>query len=266
MTTIAVTYIHERGYVRFVVEGAPAGYTVKRRDADGALTTMPGFETDAWLSGGAGYGEDYQPPIGADSEYVVVPVASAFDDGTAVAGSVTTPGNEAWLRDVAHPVLARSVVVVSTGEEVEPIQQTVYAIAGRRLSNVVHDVRNGRRGTVTLLIRDAYERQAIEALLATGNPLLLSMCVDKGWAPCMMAISSAGFTRLTNRAVWTLALDYLEVADPWIGAVNRIGDPLWEDIRNGRPHTGTEVDTPVTWAWVQSNFGNWLSVAAGQRH
>lgn len=263
---LTLTYITERGYVRFQVTGMTAGTTLFRVGANDVLEPIYGYTTDTWHQpGGTGLGQDYRPPLGELVRYVVAPVGTKTlpPNPTAIA-SVLVPGNQAWLRDVAQPSLSYQVHVIDTGTENEPVRQYVYEVSGRRLPLVVHDVRLGRRGTAQLFVPSAADRRAIEALLASGRPLLLNICSSKLWAPCMMAIGSAAFTRWGKTDRWTLSLDYIEVDSPTVDTPAPDAAPVWQDVKDGRPpHTGDP--SPVTWQWVKNAFTIWVNVASGTR-
>jgi hypothetical protein len=263
---IDADWIDEYGYVQLAVRGAPAAYTVKRLDQYGTtLIPIPGYEDSTWISGGAGYAEDYRPPLGVTVTWVVAPVGATADAPAYVRATLTTPGGYGWLRDVSNPVLARRLTVADTGDESLPAYQHVYDISGRRLPLVVHDVREGRRGSVVLVVPDRDERRALEGLLATGNPLLLSMCSDLVWQSCMMAVGDAVFSRIEGRAAqWLLRLDYIEVDDPLRMAGQRIVSVTWADVIAGYPkQPGDPV--PVTWQWVPLSFADWLALVLGNR-
>jgi len=263
-TTLTVQWKGDYGYVQFDVREAPAGYTVKRV-ATGAtnLVPIPGFEDSVWISAGAGYGEDYRPPLGTLVTWVLCPVAATADNPAYVRASLTTPA-QAWLRDVSHPQASRQVTVVNTDDEQLPAYMHVYDISGRRLPLVVHDVRQGRRGSVVLHLPSRTARDGIESLLATGNPLLLTLCHDVGFAPCMMAIGEATFARDGTKAAWFCRFDYIEVDDPLRMAGDRIVDVTWQDVVNGYPQRPGDP-SPVTWDWVVQSFPDWLSLIGGNR-
>lgn len=263
--SLTVAWVAAYGYVRFEVRDAPAGYTVKRVAlGTSSLMPIPGYEDSTWLDGsGAGYGEDYRPPLGATVTWVVCPVDATADNAAYTRASLTTPA-EAWLRDVAQPQTSRRVVCVNTDDESLPAYQHVYDISGRRLPLVVHDIRQGRRGSVLLHVVGIAERNALEALLATGNPLLLTLCAYVGWAPCMMAIGDAEFARIADTAAWWLRFDYVEVDDPLRMAGDRVVAVTWSDVVNGYPQQPGDP-VPVTWSWVTLSFLDWLALIGGTR-
>lgn len=261
---LTVTWEQSYGYVRFEVTAAPAGYTVKRIQLGStALVAIPGFEDSAWVSGGAGYGEDYRPPLGATVTWVVCPVDATVDNPAYVRASAVTPA-EAWLRDVSLPSLSRQVTVVNTDDESLPAYQHIYDISGRRLPLVVHDIRQGRHGSVMLAVDGIADRYALEQLLATGNPLLLALCAEVGWAACMMAVGDAVFARRGTAPQWFLRLDYVEVDDPLRMAAERVTEVTWTDVIAGYPQRPGDP-SPVTWSWVTLSFVDWLALVGGNR-
>lgn len=263
--SLTVAWQSDYGYIRFEVRSAPAGYTVKRVALGSTqLMPIPGYEDSSWLDAtGAGYGEDYRPPLGATITWVLCPVDATADDPAYVRASATTPP-EAWLRDVAQPQTSRRVTCLNTDDESLPAYQHVYDISGRRLPLVVHDIRQGRRGSVLLHVEGIAERNALEALLATGNPLLLTLCVQVGWVPCMMAVGDAEFARIGEAAAWNLRFDYVEVDDPLRMAGDRVVAVTWSDVINGYPQQPGDP-SPVTWSWVTLSYVDWLSLIGGNR-
>jgi len=264
--SLTVAWQEAYGYVRFEVRDAPAGYTVKRV-ATGAtnLIPIPGFEDSTWIdpADGAGYGEDYRPPLGTTVTWVICPVAATADNPAYTRASTTTPA-EAWLRDVGQPETSRQVTVVNTDDEGLPAYQHIYDISGRRLPLVVHDIRQGRHGSVILAVEDTGDRADLERLLATGNPLLLTLCVDVGFTPCMMAIGDATFARRGTAAKWFLRFDYVEVDDPLRMTIDRVVAVTWTDVINGYPQRPGDP-SPVTWSWVNLSYLDWLALTGGNR-
>lgn len=262
--SLDTAWVDDYGYVHFEVRAAPAGYTVKRVQGGGSLLPIPGFEDSVWLDGsGAGYGEDYRPPLGATVTWVLCPVAATADNPAYVRDTTLTP-SQAWLRDVGKPQTSRRVNVAETPDESLPAYQHVYDISGRRLPMVVHDIRQGRHGSVVLYLASPAERLDIEALLYTGNPLLLTMCEETGFAPCMMAIGDAAFNRDKTKGAWFARLDYVEVDDPLRMAGDRVAVSTWTDVINGYPQRPNDP-SPVTWDWTVLSFVDWLALIGGGR-
>jgi hypothetical protein len=263
--SLTVVWQEAYGYVQFTVRDAPAGYTVKRVALGSTqLMPIPGFEDSSWIAAdGAGYGEDYRPPLGAVVTWVLCPVDATADNAAWTHASTPTPA-EAWLRDVGKPQTSRRVNVVNTDDEGLPAYQHIYDISGRRLPLVVHDIRQGRHGSVVLYVDGIADRNDLEYLLGTGNPLLLTLCAEVGWAPCMMAIGDATFARDRDAAKWFLRFDYVEVDDPLRMSGDRVVAVTWADVVNGYPPRPGDP-SPVTWSWVTLSFVDWLALIGGDR-
>lgn len=230
-----------RGYVSFAVASVPDGSTLFRLNEDGTtLDEIVGFSDPAtWISGGAGIGHDYRNPIGTTVWYVVAPVGATRDASTYTDRlSIDIPGDRAYLRNTLNPASSAQVRVVTTGTENTPARQFVYEIAGRSTGLVVNDVRLKRRGTVTLFAANSDERAAVEALLSTGDPLLLTMCTSKFWSPCMMAVGNAGWTRFGIGTWWTVDIDYIEVSDHIGGVPVQIVDYSYQSLKDIAPVSG----------------------------
>src|SRR5262245_47396320 len=114
--TLTVAWIETYGYVQFEVRDIiHPGWTVKRIEyGSTTLLAIPGFEDSTWVSDtGAGYGEDYRPPLGVPVTWVVCPIDATADSPAYERATAVTPA-EAWLRDVSQPQLSRRVTVVNT--------------------------------------------------------------------------------------------------------------------------------------------------------
>jgi len=265
-----VTWNQDYGYVSFDARDVPTGYTIKRKDVvvTSALVDVIGYANGAWAAdgGGAGLGEDYRVPIGESVTYVIAPITSYVDDASYTRATVDVPGNQAWIRDVANPVLSQQVIVVSTGDEERDAYQNVYQVSGRMLPLVVHDIRLARRGTVTLFVPDRLTRRRLDYLLDTGDPLLLNVCSDLLWTPCYMAIGTATYARFGNADRWTLALDYVEVDDPRVLFGNLITPrPTWQNVYDGIPPGVGDPAPPPPWSYVKTIYQDWLSVVLADR-
>lgn len=251
---LTLTWQPAYGYVDFVATGVPAGNTIFRRDVidPTVLVSMVGYADGAWLSGGAGIGQDYRVPIGETVTYVLAPIGSTVDSPGFTHVSVAIPGNQSWLRDVSNPNLSMQVIVVTTGTETRANRQNIYQVAGRTLPLVVHDLRQGRTGSVTILCPNRTVRYNLDRLLNTGNPLLLNVCNDLLWTPCYMAVGDAQYSRISTKDSWTLDLDYTEVDEPTSnysgGSSTRA---VWSKY------------TPNTWQQVKDTHPTWLETALG---
>jgi hypothetical protein len=227
--SLQLDWVPSQGAVRFTVDGLVDDdvTTVKRVNPGGTLTAIRGYPDGTW-HGISGLGYDYEAPMSVYVRYAICNQDAKNLAATMVTAVIftETPGRtngEAWLRDVLQPVLSQPVSVVSTGDEVYVARQTVLDVAGKRTPYVVWDSRQSRQGTVVLAVRntvvsgvwnDSTKRAKLEALFATGRPLLLSMCANKGFRNAYLAIDSVTFTRRGADVSWLVSLDYFEVDNP----------------------------------------------------
>lgn len=227
--TLQLDWVPSQGAVRFTVFDVPDDdkTTVKRVNPGGTLTAIRGYPDGTWHSL-TGLGYDYEAPMSVYVRYAICDRDAKNLTATMVTAVIftETPGRtngEAWLRDVLQPVLSRPVSVVSTGEEVYAARQTVLDVAGKRTPYVVWDSRQARQGTITLVTEntvvptvynDSTERDKLEALFATGRPLLLSMCANKGFRNAYLAIDSVSFTRVGKGPTWLIDMAYFQVDNP----------------------------------------------------
>lgn len=267
---IEATWQQDYGYVRFVVTGlAPNPNLTVYRVSSNRLVPIPGFTDNTWLLNGVGYGEDYTPPLGEWVTYVLASPNADSPVDAVESTKVWVPGNQAWLRSPSNPIMSVPVAVVDTGAENLEVREYIHEVAARRLPIVVFDVREGRTGQVTLLVRSRQERTAIEALLADGAPLLLNVCNAKGFEPCFMAVGNAVFTRWgrgdgsyngipVDGPTWTLVLDYVEVEyDALLG--ERIPYLVWQQVRDeGEDDDGNQMTRH--WSDVSDSGLKWLDV------
>jgi hypothetical protein len=229
MSTLQLDWVPSQGAVRFSVYDVldDDRTTVKRVNPGGTLTAIRGYPDGTW-HGTSGLGYDYEAPMSVYVRYAICDrdARNLMDTMITAVIFTQTPGRtngEAWLRDVLQPILSRPVSVVSTGEEVYAARQTVLDVAGKRTPYVVWDSRQARQGTVTLVTKntvvptvysDSTERDKLEALFATGRPLLLSMCANKGFRNAYLAIDSVSFVRVGNGPTWIIDMAYFEVDNP----------------------------------------------------
>jgi hypothetical protein len=259
--SLTVQWQPNTGSVRFQVAGAVAGQTVKRVTPGDTLQGIRGYGDDTWVSGGVGFGYDYEMELGVTVRYALVDkAATSLPAGATVASVFTqTPGRangEAWLRDILMPVLSQPVSVISTGDERRVARQAVYDIAGKANPVVVWDSRTSRQGTITLGVQNTpqtgvwstdTDRDKMDLLLSSGRPLLLSMCANLGFHPCYMAVADATYTRAGTGATWALQLDYVEVDNPSALGVYPVADITYAYAQQIPPDATYNDWTPVTY-------------------
>lgn len=219
---ITLEWVDYLGAVMFTVGGMSPTQTVRIIGPGDVLYPIRGYETAEWHAGGAaGFGYAFEMPLGVWVRFGVAEVTDTVWPYDNAEASVETPEGRAWLRDLHDPLLSLEVVVSDTGDELQPARQTVHKISGRPRPIVRWDVREARQGTVTLRVEhedvDYWTetfRDRLGRLLATGRPLLLTMCHSKGFPPLYAAFTDVSTRRLGTRARWAVALTYIEVDNP----------------------------------------------------
>lgn len=190
------------------------------RSTDGGTTWFPLTETYVDLVAGDNQViDDYQYSPGVPNWYRVRITSSDIgttNDQTLTAGPVTPPAVDAvWLKATEHPELNRTINVVDFSDVERPTRGGVFDVLGRSLPIAVSDVRGSRRYTLDVLAEDDDEAAELEAILATGDTVLLQVPPDCP-VPAMHAevgdvtVSRTG--RRANRRVFSLPLT--EVAPP----------------------------------------------------
>lgn len=204
----AIEWHEHHGGVAIEVQNMQPGERVLRVERDFSTSPIRGYNAD--VVGGVGVVFDFETRIGDTVNYGIGRVG---DSVTQLVGglSIAVPGNQAWLRDMDRPEDSMRVIVVDTGDEQRPVRQSVYEVSGRPNPVVVYDVRSGRRGRVTLLLPNRWERERLEKLCDQGEPLLLNVCSSKVWAPCYMAVGDLTFSRYGSKDAFLAYLDYIEV-------------------------------------------------------
>lgn len=158
------------------------------------------------------------------------------------AGCQDTP---VWLKSIARPFLNRTVTVVQRGEPAitRPARAGVFDIVGRSFPVAVSDVRTSRRWTMHLRTYTAAEADAVDLLLASGDPLFIhvpAVCADTvpgGYVSVGDAVRSWHPLRPAHQ-LWTLPC--VEVAPP----------------------AASVVGATITWAGVINSYATWADVIA----
>ena len=242
MSALVLTWRDDDGSVRFEVEGMLPTDTVRMVGPSNRLEALRGYEDEQWHEGSTvGYGYHYEMPLGMDVWYCVADVNEDYLLASMTKAMITTPDNEAWLRDLANPSMSQQVNVVSTDDEVRQGRQTIVTIAGRSNPISLYDIRLSRSGTLTLLVNNALGQQwgdtskdHLDALLYSGRPLLFSMCMSKGFPPLYMAASDATYTKIASggKPTWLCKINYQEVDNPSDVGLTVAPEVTWDIARS----------------------------------
>jgi hypothetical protein len=278
VSALTLTWRDDTGSVRFEVVDIGALETVRMVGPSNRLVALRGYEDETWHEGSTvGYGYHYEMPLGMDVWYAIANVDEDYLLAGMTKAMITTPYNEAWLRDLVNPALSQPVNVVSTDDEIRQGRQTIVTIAGRSNPVSLYDIRLSRSGTITLLVNNASEqgwgetsKDHLDTLLYSGRPLMFSMCMSKGFPPLYMAASDATYTKISTsgRPAWLCKINYQEVDNPTDVGLTVAPEvtwdiarsmpvpsatfqdwkdtyPTWMDLVLDRPQGGSPIDPPV---------------------
>jgi hypothetical protein len=237
--------------------GADDTAAVQRSLDQVAWTTVRGASAVAVTSSALPV-DDYEFTPDILNYYRVVPVSHDEQDD-----SITPDlAGQWWLKHIRFPFLNMIVVPADVGDVSRPSTSGVFNVIGRALPVVVSLPRASAQWSLTVATQDLTELRALNALLATGDVLLLQVpsgsIIDGGYF-------AAGDTAETRNTVpsqrrWvTIPLTEAAAPDPSVTGTTAIWQtviddyPNWSDVRMALP----------TWADVLSLVGSPADVVVG---
>lgn len=210
--------------------GGVTQVTIERSVATGVWVPLR-FGNPATLSAGAVTVRDYEVPDNVAATYRVYPVGAP---GSAVTGGpVTVPDRGTWLIHPASPdTLSATFLVLQWPVLTRPARQDVATILGVANPVVATDIRGGRTGVLSLLVRSAAEATNLDSLLGSTRVILLNSnrypapylwCAvgDETWTPLEVKVGA-----LTT-PLWRVDLPLTEVDRP---SITSSGEVTWLDV------------------------------------
>lgn len=192
----------------------------------------------------------FQAPVSAGDEarvddYEFVPgvvnyyrVTGGSDVYTA---SITPSQSGTWLKSIARPFLNRSVVVTEHSDITRPARVGIHEIIGSQLPVARSDVRGSRRLTMTIKADTVADADALEIILASGDPIFIQ--------------DSSGYD---------IPAGYFAVGDVTRRRYGKISERRWFDlplIEAAAPGPDV-VGATSTWQTLVNEFGTWTAVLA----
>lgn len=222
-------------------------YTIVRGAAEVGITT--GCELERTI-------DDYEFPVGQLVTYRVRSFADLDADAPIATTTcqITVNLDQVWLKSVGRPFLNRPLDCVSEGTEVRRRARNQIAdVVGRSLPVAVTDLRLGRQVTVRTVTQTTQERQDLDYLLASGDPVFIQTPLAYP-IPTMYAVieDTAESRPVKNRSCnndWRLyELPLVEVAAPGPDVVGTLS--TWQTV----------VNTYATWADVLAAHPTWADL------
>ena len=170
----------------------------------------------------------------------------AINGGTTYADQITCPlGGTPWLKNIAQPFTNLPVALADASDIVRPARSAAFDIIGQELPVAISTVRGGRQFTLTVYTTTDAADQAVQAVAASGDVLLLQ--VPAGYATQDIAgYYTAGDTTASRQGVvWPLRWTQI---------------PLTECV----PPSPYVVAATSTWQTVAATYPTWAAVVAAQ--
>lgn len=198
--------------------------------------------------------DDYEFPVGPEITYRV---RSFTEDGTLATTSlcyITVDQPDVWIKSIGRPFLNQRVnCVLNPSPITRQARNGVFDIVGRSFPVAVTDVRGSRRVTVRVVTQTTQERQDMDLLLASGDPVYYQTPADHP-LPTMYAViedtteSRPVLNRRCNNDWRLFELPSIEVAAPAADVVGSTS--TWQTV----------VSTYATWADVLAAHSTWSSL------
>jgi hypothetical protein len=232
--------------VRIAGTGLAAGLAVfeRRVGAGTAWTTVRGGEAVA-VTGGAASLDDYEFVPGVANDYRI------FDGSLFWQTSITPVQDEVWLKSISRPFLNRPVSVVAHEDISRAARNGIFPIVGRSAPVAITDVRLAREWQMTVKADSVSDADAIELVLAGGDPLFIQVPADERDIPggyvAVGTMVRRRFGHVSQRRWFDLPCT--TIAPPGPGVVGATA--TWEAL----------VAAYDNWSDVLSAFGSWAAVA-----
>lgn len=220
-------------------------YTTVRGASEVGVTT--GCELETFV-------DDYEFPVGELITYRV----RVFDEDGAVLFTttcqITVTLDQVWLKSIGRPFLNIPVdCVLNPSPIVRRARNGIFPIVGRSFPVAVTDLRGSREVLLRVVTRTTEEREDLDLLLASGDPIYVQTPLAYP-LPTMYAVigDTAEARPVRNRLcdndwrLWDLPLT--EVAAPGPDVVGSTS--TWQTV----------VNTYATWADVLAAHSSWASL------
>jgi hypothetical protein len=239
------------------VETAVSSYATIDRTTDGVTYTVVRGASEVGITTGCELEQtidDYEFPVG---QTVTYRVRAFTDDGTlevTTTCQIEVDLDQVWFKSIGRPFLNRAVdCVLNPTPIVRRARNGIFPIVGRSFPVASTDLRGSREVTAQVVTRTTEEREGMDFLLASGDPIFVQTPLAYP-LPTMYAVvgDTAEQRPVRNRlcdADWRLwDLPLTEVAAPGPDVVGSTS--TWQTV----------VNTYATWADVLAAHATWASL------
>jgi hypothetical protein len=236
---------------------AVADHAVVERSTDGVTYTTVRGATDVGVTTGCEleqFVDDYEFPVGVQVTYRVRGLTSDDVAAGSTTCQITVNLDDVWLKSIGRPFLNQVLHCVSNPTPiVRRARNNISPIVGRSYPVAVTDLRGSREVTVPVITQTTQEREDLDLLLASGDPVFIQTPAGHP-LPTMYAViedtteSRPVRNRLCNNDWRLFELPMVEVAAPGPDVVGSTG--TWQTV----------VNTYATWADVIANNATWADL------
>lgn len=198
--------------------------------------------------------DDYEFPVGRAVTYRVRSFSDVDTVVTTTTCVITVDLDQVWFKSIGRPFLNQAVnCVLNPSPIVRRARNGIFPIVGRSYPVASTDLRGSREVTAQVVTRTTEEREGMDLLLASGDPIFVQTPLAYP-LPTMYAVvgDTAEERPVRNRlcdADWRLwDLPLTEVAAPGPDVVGSTS--TWQTV----------VNTYATWADVLAAHTTWASV------
>lgn len=220
-------------------------YTVVRGASDVGITT--GCELERIV-------DDYEFPVGVPITYRIRSLTTEDSVLATFTCQIQVDLDQVWLKSIGRPFLNQDVnCVLNPTPITRPARNSINPIVGRSYPVAVTDLRGSRRVPLRVVTQTTEERQDLDLLLASGDPIFVHTPVGHP-LPTMYAVveDTTEARPVSNRdcnhdwRLWDLPL--VEVAAPGPDVVGSTS--TWQTV----------VNTYATWADVMVAHPTWADL------